>query len=96
MQKEQECSIFFNMLSSAVLHFKKIYIYIMLPMMAFRIKDLIYSIQSLQRTKELESPDLLRQLPALQQLLSRLLDCQVMYPILSFISIPSSVLVYQF
>ncbi|KAL6189170.1 hypothetical protein ACLB2K_040560 [Fragaria x ananassa] len=28
------------------------------------------------RTKELETPDLLRQLPALQQLLSRLLDCQ--------------------
>ncbi|XP_016647795.1 PREDICTED: putative clathrin assembly protein At5g35200 isoform X2 [Prunus mume] len=29
------------------------------------------------RTKELDTPDLLRQLPALQQLLSRLLDCQV-------------------
>ncbi|PRQ37669.1 putative ANTH domain-containing protein [Rosa chinensis] len=29
------------------------------------------------RTKELETPDLLRHLPALQQLLSRLLDCQV-------------------
>ncbi|XP_050373437.1 putative clathrin assembly protein At5g35200 isoform X2 [Argentina anserina] len=29
------------------------------------------------RTKGLETPDLLRQLPALQQLLSRLLDCQV-------------------
>ncbi|XP_021818869.1 putative clathrin assembly protein At5g35200 [Prunus avium] len=28
------------------------------------------------RTKELDTPDLLRQLPALQQLLSRLLDCQ--------------------
>ncbi|PRQ38689.1 putative ANTH domain-containing protein [Rosa chinensis] len=28
------------------------------------------------RTKELETPDLLRHLPALQQLLSRLLDCQ--------------------
>lgn len=93
MQKEQECSIFVNIMSSAVLHF---FLYFMLPVMAFRIKDLIYSIQSLQRTKELESPDLLRQLPALQQLLSRLLDCQVTYPILSFISIPSSMLVYQF
>ncbi|BBG92952.1 ENTH/ANTH/VHS superfamily protein [Prunus dulcis] len=29
-----------------------------------------------KRTKELDTPDLLRQLPALQQLLSRLLDCQ--------------------
>lgn len=94
MQKEQECSIFFNIMSSAVLHF--FFFFFMLPVMAFRIKDLIYSIQSLQRTKELESPDLLRQLPALQQLLSRLLDCQVTYPIFSFISIPSSMLVYQF
>lgn len=45
--------------------------------MLFGIKGLISLIHFPQRTKELDTPDLLRQLPALQQLLSRLLDCQV-------------------
>lgn len=45
--------------------------------MLFEIKGLISLIHFPQRTKELDTPDLLRQLPALQQLLSRLLDCQV-------------------
>lgn len=35
-------------------------------------------VQFLQRTKDLETAELLEQLPSLQQLLHRLLDCQVM------------------
>lgn len=38
----------------------------------------------LQRTKDLDTPDLLEQLPALQQLLYRVIGCQVIFYMVNY------------